>query len=165
MIRNKILITLLTAASLALGMGAAVAGEHHYGEAFHGRHAKGFSPEDLKHRIETRQNRLHEALKLTEQQEAAWKTFIQNITPKQTSGQDGERSDPKAAGKLTTPERLEKLLAFAKKREAFLSERLDAVKSFYAVLTQEQKKTFDAFHSFANNRGHTRFRRSCRGRR
>jgi Spy/CpxP family protein refolding chaperone len=53
--------------------------------------------------------------------------------------------------KLTTPERLDKMRAMHKERmatmEAAMDKRADATKTFYAVLSPEQKKTFDAEHA------------------
>ena len=46
--------------------------------------------------------------------------------------------------KLTTPERIDRMRALRAQRNAEMDKRMDATKGFYAVLTAEQKKTFDA---------------------
>ena len=46
--------------------------------------------------------------------------------------------------KLTTPERIDQMQALHAQREAEMKKRGDATKTFYAGLTPEQKKTFDA---------------------
>jgi Spy/CpxP family protein refolding chaperone len=152
---RTIIIAFLAASSIALGTASAVAGNHrqdhrgHYGHGDGGHfgvvgHGKAFSQERLQERIQAYQERLHKALKLTAEQEPAWTAFVQKVTPK---AGELKRPDPEAAKKLTSPERLEKLLERSKQRQAFLAERLEALKTFYAVLTAEQKQAFDAFHS------------------
>jgi Spy/CpxP family protein refolding chaperone len=159
---RRILVSLVAAASITLGMGAALGAPH--SGPFSPHHAREFSPENLKRHFETRQSRLHEALKLTEKQEAAWKSYVQKITPKAEGVEEGKRFDREAFQKLSTPERLEKLLEFARKRDEFLSARLAVVKSFYAELTPEQKKTYDEFH-FPTRKGKAKSRHERRGRR
>ena len=46
--------------------------------------------------------------------------------------------------KLTTPQRIERMQARQAERSAMFAKRADATKSFYAALTPEQQKTFDA---------------------
>jgi hypothetical protein len=51
---------------------------------------------------------------------------------------------------MTTPERLDHMAAMMAKRDAEhqaeMQRRIDAVKRFYAVLSPEQKRAFDALH-------------------
>jgi Spy/CpxP family protein refolding chaperone len=58
-----------------------------------------------------------------------------------------ESMKSKDMAKLTTPERAEKMLESMKERQAQQVEHVAALKDFYAVLTSEQKKVFDDFHS------------------
>jgi hypothetical protein len=46
--------------------------------------------------------------------------------------------------KLTTPERLERMQTRQAERSAMFAKRAEATKSFYAALSPEQQKTFDA---------------------
>jgi hypothetical protein len=46
--------------------------------------------------------------------------------------------------KLSTPERIDQMQALHAQREAEMKKRGDATKTFYAGLSAEQKKTFDA---------------------
>lgn len=89
--------------------------------------------------IEKRQAQLHDKLKLTAEQEAAWKTFSEKMKP------SGARDRPDLSGmeSLHAPERMEKMLAVMKERESQMAGRVAAVKAFYAVLTPEQQKLFD----------------------
>jgi len=83
--------------------------------------------------------RLHDSLKLTAQQETAWKKFA----AQQPVMDKANRPDPAEMEKLNSPQRLEKGLEHMKAMEAKLAEHLAALKEFYAVLTPEQQKTFD----------------------
>lgn len=93
-----------------------------------------------------RQEALHAKLKLTVAQEPAWKTYVEQSKPPQRDG-GMKRPDRDAISKLTTPERMELHLAGLQAREAFMTKRLNAVKTFYAVLTPAQQKIFDAEHA------------------
>jgi Spy/CpxP family protein refolding chaperone len=82
---------------------------------------------------------LHDKLKLTAQQEAAWKKFAA-VNP---MADKSARPDSAEMAKLNAPQRMEKGLEHMKTMEAKMAEHLTALKEFYAVLTPEQQKTFD----------------------
>lgn len=86
---------------------------------------------------------MHDKLKLSAAQEPAWKTFSDAITP----GALPAPPDRSAMEKLTAPERMEKMMALSKERQVKMESRLAALKTFYAVLTPEQKKIVDASHN------------------
>lgn len=94
-------------------------------------------------RMDQHHKKLHEALKLTPDQEAAWKKMMD--TKPSMAKPDHEMHDDMA--KLTTPERAEKMLARMKKQQARMTDHVAAITSLYAELTPEQKKIFDDFHS------------------
>ncbi|HUW51054.1 MAG TPA: Spy/CpxP family protein refolding chaperone [Sulfuricella sp.] len=106
----------------------------------------GGGSEKFAQQIEKRQARLHDKLKLTPEQNAAWKTFSEKMKP------SGPRSRPdiSAMESLHAPERMEKILSMMKEHESRMAERVVAVKEFYAVLTPEQQKLFD--EQFAKHR-------------
>ena len=54
---------------------------------------------------------------------------------------------PEEWAKLTTPERADKMVERMREQQSRMFEHVAALKEFYAVLTPEQKKTFDDFHS------------------
>ena len=86
-----------------------------------------------------RMERLKAELKITAAQEPAWNAYVARTAH--------EPRKPAAAedwSKLTTPQRLEKMQALHNERNAEMAKRIDATKSFYAQLTPEQQKTFDA---------------------
>ena len=54
------------------------------------------------------------------------------------------RPDRAEFAKLTTPQRLDRMQTRQAERSAMFAKRIDATRSFYAALTPEQQKTFDA---------------------
>ncbi len=95
-----------------------------------------------------RQAKLHDALKITPAQEAAWSTFIGATA--HTPPAPGERAT--WAG-LTAPARMEKMIAMAKEHVTTMEAHLAALNTFYAVLTPEQQKTFDTVSEKMARRG------------
>jgi hypothetical protein len=100
---------------------------------------RGMNPERMEKYHEQHLAKLHDKLKLTAQQETAWKKFAaqQPILDK------ANRPDPAEMEKLNAPQRMEKGLEHMKAMETKLSEHLAALKEFYAVLTPDQQKIFD----------------------
>ncbi len=88
------------------------------------------------------QAELHDKLKITASQEAAWKLFLDKTRP--TPMDPAARPSKDEWAKLSTPERLDKKLDLMRKREAFAEQRVAATKEFYATLSPQQQKTFDA---------------------
>lgn len=82
---------------------------------------------------------LHDKLKLTPEQETAWKSFHEKMKPTESRN----RPDRSELASLHAPERREKMLSMMKEHENRMAERVAAVKEFYAVLTPEQQKLFD----------------------
>jgi periplasmic protein CpxP/Spy len=150
-LRNSILIglTVLGMGSATLTAYAAPApGEH--GAMMEGRHAK------MAERMAEHMTKLHDKLKLTAAQEPAWATFSKAVTPPAMT--PGDRAERDAMAKLPAPERAEKMLAKMKEHVARMESHLGALKTFYAVLTPEQKKVFDenamrAMHGGRGGRG------------
>lgn len=103
------------------------------------------------------QAKLHDKLKITASQEAAWKLFLDKTKPAPFN--PAARPSKEEFAKLTTPQRLDQKLEFMRKRESFAEQRVAATKEFYAVLSPEQQKTFDA--EFARMERH-RFERMHR---
>jgi Spy/CpxP family protein refolding chaperone len=122
-------------AMTATGPGSKGDCEARHGQQFHARWEE--------HRAE-HLSALKEKLKLTPEQGAAWTAFA-------SASQRGEHPvgvDRQAMrgefAKLTTPQRLDKMLAMADQRHARMAERAQAIKTFYAQLTPEQQSVFDA---------------------
>ena len=79
-------------------------------------------------------------LQLTAAQEPAWTTFTTDLQP----GERPARLDRKGMDQLTTPERIDRMRALRAQHAAEADRRGEATKAFYATLTPEQQKTFDA---------------------
>lgn len=139
--RKQLLIGMAT---LALGAGTVAAyadgadcsgmGPGHASAGDHQKFA-----ERMKERMAKRQAELHDKLKLSAAQQAAWNDYVAKMNPGERPG----RPDQAEFDRLSAPERMEKMLARMKSGEARMTERAEATKAFYAVLTPEQKKTFD----------------------
>ena len=86
---------------------------------------------------------LKEKLKLTPAQEGAWNSFAASRQPPARSPEQA-RMDRAEFAKLTTPQRLDRMQARQAERSAMFAKRADATRSFYATLSPEQQKTFDA---------------------
>ncbi len=87
-----------------------------------------------------RMERLKAELKLSPAQETAWKAYVARTEPTPPKAPAAEQD----WSKLSTPQRMEAMQALHNERSAEMSKRIDATKSFYAQLTPEQQKTFDA---------------------
>ena len=134
----------------ALSMGAAALGAHaqtqapdganagRYGHAVSQEKRAEFQAKRAEHQAK-RVAQLHDALKITPAQENAWNAFVASMKPQAR----GARPDRAAQAGLTAPQRLAQHIERQKQRTAMMEQRLGAVNSFYAVLTPEQKKTFD----------------------
>lgn len=94
---------------------------------------------NYKERIAKRQAILHDKLKLTGNQEAAWKTYIAAATPPAPPA----RPERGAWEKMTAPERMEKMMTMMKEREGHMTTHLAAMKTFYASLSPLQQQIFN----------------------
>jgi hypothetical protein len=103
-------------------------------------------PERMGRYVDKRQADLKAKLHITAAQEPAWQTFVQAMKP--PIRPMPQTLDREALAKLPTPERIEHMSAqrdanFAA-LQTHLKQRGDAAKQFYAQLTAEQQKVFDA---------------------
>jgi hypothetical protein len=93
-------------------------------------------------------------LKLAPAQEAAWSTFADASQPgPRHMGADREAMRAEFE-KLTTPQRLDRMQAMAETRHARMAERVAATRAFYAQLSSEQQRAFDAEAMPELHRGH-----------
>ncbi len=118
-----------------------------------GRH----DPAKMQAWIAQRQAELKAQLKLTPAQEGAWTRYTATMQPTA----HGARLTPEQRAefdKLSTPERIDKMRALRTQRMADMSAVMDkrdaATKTFYAALSPEQQKIFDAEHRKYGPRGH-----------
>jgi Spy/CpxP family protein refolding chaperone len=83
---------------------------------------------------------LQAKLKLGAEQNDAWTTYIAAMKPPAPTAHPSRAE----MDQLTTPERLDRLRELRRQREAEMDRRDDATRAFYATLSAEQKKVFDA---------------------
>jgi Spy/CpxP family protein refolding chaperone len=85
-------------------------------------------------------------LKLTTAQEGAWTTYTAAMKP--PADMLAKRAAHEELAKLPTPERIDKMKALRSQHmgdmTAEMDKRGEATKAFYATLTPEQQKVFDA---------------------
>lgn len=129
--------TLAIAGLLVLACGTAYA-EHGHG-CEKGKFDKANWQEHRLEHFEKHQAKLHTILQLSSAQETAWNTFQAQIKPQEQS----EHPDAAELSKLNTLQRLDKMEAWDKARDAQHAERAKAVRTFYAQLNDAQKKAFD----------------------
>lgn len=136
---------------------AAEAPAHRHGGEDHAqRHAE--RQQAMQKRMAEHQERLKASLQLTPQQEPAWNAFVARMQPTPRPTQPRmDREDWKA---LTTPQRLDRMDAMKAERDRAMTQRHDAIRSFYAQLNPAQQKAFDAQQGFGPMRtgmhGHDR---------
>ncbi len=141
---------LIGVAALTLGAGTVAAYAEHPGCDGHGpghgaSAGHGKFGERMRQRMEQRINELHAKLKLDTTQESAWKEYVAKMRP-EAPPQRPQRPDPAESGKLTAPERMDRMVTLMKQREARMEERAAATRTFYATLTPPQQQVFnDAF--------------------
>ncbi|HLI65265.1 MAG TPA: Spy/CpxP family protein refolding chaperone [Caulobacteraceae bacterium] len=92
-------------------------------------------------RMQEEAQRLHALLNLRPDQEAAFQAFQAAMAPQ--PHERGEHRDH-AQGQLTTPERLDRMADRMAKHEADFRRKAEAIRAFYAVLSPEQQRAFDA---------------------
>jgi protein CpxP len=104
-----------------------------------------------------REQRMHDLLQIKPDQEAAFHTFLTAVAPPHREGKDGQRGPSAGPGRehgpwakpKTTPERLDRMTA----RLARMQATIAATRTFYAALSPDQRKAFDAL-PMAGGRGH-----------
>jgi hypothetical protein len=94
-------------------------------------------------RAEARAQHLRDALQLRADQEGALHAFLDAARPPQGE-RDGMRADREAGEHMTTPQRLDQMLAHMDAMHTAMVSRVEATKRFYAQLSPGQQKAFDA---------------------
>lgn len=96
--------------------------------------------------MDKRNAELKAQLKLTPAQEGAWTTYTAAMKP--PADLIAKRPDRAELDKLATPERIDKMKTLRTQHmadiNAAMERRGEATKAFYATLTPEQQKVFDA---------------------
>ena len=135
----------LAIACATLGLGITSLGGMAWANDDHAAHGAASAPthERMQERMQAHRTKklaqLHDKLNLQANQEPAWTTFTTSLTPPPhpTPEQRAELD------KLTAPERGDHMLAQLKQHEVTAASHLQALKTFYAQLSADQKKIFD----------------------
>ena len=120
-----------------------------------GRH----DPAKMEAYLAKRQADMKAKLKITPAQEGAWTAFTAAMQPPAGLGARPGTEQRAELDKLTTPQRIDKMRELRAQRTAamtaLMDKRGDAAKAFYAALSPEQQKVFDAEHKMRGGRdGH-----------
>ncbi len=107
----------------------------------HGERMGRHDPAKFAEHMAKRQADLKAKLKITPAQEGAWSTFTASMQPPANRPPRPSREE---FAKLTTPERIDRMQAMKADRDARMAQRATATKTFYAALTPDQQKVFDA---------------------
>lgn len=148
---TKYLMTAALLASLGLGVHAqtpptAGPSTHPAAGERMGRH----DPAKMKEHMAKRMTELKQKLVIAPAQEGAWTAWTASMQPPA----QWKRPDRAEMEKLSTPERIDRMRAMRAERNAMMDKRAEATKAFYAALTPEQKKVFDAQTVRHAGRGH-----------
>lgn len=95
-------------------------------------------------------SRLHDALKLSANQEAAWTVFASKMKPVEM-----DQPAHKDWQDMSAPDRLDHMVEMMKTHEKTMVEHAANVRTFYETLTAEQKKIFD--EHFMEHHHHVHF--------
>lgn len=105
-------------------------------------------PAKMQEMVAQRQADLKAKLKLSAIQDGAWASYAAALQPPTGMGTrirpENRKKMHDEMGKLTTPERIDRMNTMQAQRDTEITKRLDATKSFYAALNPEQQKIFDA---------------------
>jgi len=96
---------------------------------------------------------LRAALQLQPSQDAALKAFLDSTKPHDGMDHHGMHGQPDQHEALSTPQRLDKMLAHADARHTEMVAHVAAVKQFYAQLSPGQQKAFDAMGPMMHRHG------------
>jgi protein CpxP len=89
-----------------------------------------------------RQQQLHDILQIKPDQEAGFHAYLAAVEPPRREGKDGPRGLQRGPdfAPMTTPQRLDREAARIARQQAALA----ATRTFYAALSPDQRKAFDA---------------------
>jgi len=88
-----------------------------------------------------REKTLHDVLAIKPDQEGAFRAYLAAAAP---PPMDRDRAGRPAREAMTTPERLDRMAAQMADRQARFQKVAAATKTFYAALTPDQRRAFDA---------------------
>ena len=96
----------------------------------------------MREHMQSHAKALHDILALRPDQEGAWQAFTASMVP--PPHPDMERRGEGRGAAMTTPQRLDHMAAMMSEHQAAFQRHAEAVRRFYAVLSPQQQKAFDA---------------------
>lgn len=150
-LHNKLVLGLISSLFVAsLATAGTKMGSYHQGMDCDGM---GMMSGDMKRDPVARANQhlseMSAKLKLTAEQQPAWQTFSGQVTDQaknMASMREQMRNNAESMPK-TAPERMAKMADWMKDRAENMARMADAVKTFYATLSPQQKMDFDKMHT------------------
>ena len=141
---RHIVLAGLLCASAGFGLAQGGPGMHGGQAGAMGRHDPAEMHTRMQAHMDKRVAEFKVKLKITPAQEAAWTSFSTALKPAPRPDMAGTKAE---LDKLPTPERLDRMRTLRTQHMAEMNTRMDqraeATKTFYAVLSPEQKKLFD----------------------
>ncbi len=142
---KPLLISTLLATAGLVAYAQGPGGPAHGGPGMHQRH---IDPAKMQEMVAKRQAELKAKLQLTAMQDGAWASYVAAMQPPADMatrmGRENHQKMREEMEKLTTPQRIDRMNAMKAQRDAVMAKRGEATKTFYAALTPEQQKVFDA---------------------
>ena len=112
------------------------------------QHHRAMDPAGMREMMAKRQAELKAKLNLTAIQDGAWASYTAAMQPPADRdarmNPENRKKIHEEMAKLTTPQRIDRMNAMKAQRDTEMTKRNDATKTFYAALTAEQQKVFDA---------------------
>ncbi len=157
LVQGLALAGLLAAGASAMAQGAVPAAPGAAASSPRGQNMGKHDPAKMQAMMAKHQADLKAKLKLTPAQESAWTAYTAAMQPPAGMGMRPSDAQRAEMDKLTTPERIDKMRAMRAERMTQMNAEMDkrgsATKTFYAALTSEQQKVFDAEHQKHGARG------------
>jgi protein CpxP len=100
--------------------------------------------EHMREHMQAHIKALHDLLQIHPNQEAAFQTFIASMKPPEGAEPGAEEGGHEDKAQLTAPQMLDHMAARMAEHQRRFEQHAQAVKTFYAVLSPEQQRAFDA---------------------
>jgi hypothetical protein len=106
-------------------------------------------------RVDQRITRMHAQLKITPQQEDAWKAFAQVMRTNVTMTDDAYQKRTESLATMTAPENMANFAQIEQARAQGVQNLATAFQTLYNGFSDDQKKIADAmFRKYGNHEGH-----------
>jgi hypothetical protein len=111
-------------------------------------------PDRMREHVEAMGRALHDILNLRPDQDGALRDFMATMQPPEGPDRMTMHHDEDRMDRMTTPERLDRMAARLADKQAEFQRHADAVRRFYAALSPDQQRAFDAVQGMMMMDGH-----------